>query len=800
MDNNKKLASIVVIVLGVVLAIVLGVQSLNLNKGSSAPADAKTLTGTAAGKMGDVTVEVVADASKIYSLTVTAQNETPDIAKPALDQIPSAVASSGSLKVDTVSGATVTSNAILQAAANALQSGGFDPANYGFAGAAGESAAAEETTVAATEAADIPADAVTATGTGKGMEGDVTVEVTLTKDKIYKVEVTKQNETEGIGTKAVEQLPPKIVAANSTKVDAVSGATVTSNAIFEAIDEAIKSAGFDPESYKTEGGAAAKAEDAVYQTDVVVVGAGGAGMIAAITAAKAGKDVVLLESQTMVGGNSVRATGGINAAPTEYQNSNEFAEGDAVEATLKKARGDDFKDNADIQALADTVEKQYADYQAKPEGYFDSAELFELDTMIGGKGKNDISLVKTLVENSPSAVDFLDSIGAECHNVGQFGGASVKRIHRPVNAEGKTTAVGAYIVPILEKNVNSLSNITLLFSTTADEILMDKDKAVGIHATGETGNNVTVKASEVILATGGFGANLDMVVKYNPDLKGFMSTNAAGAQGQGIEMATAVGAATVDLDQIQIHPTVTAEDAHLITEGLRGDGAILVNAEGKRFTDEVSTRDKVSAAEVAQTGGYSWLVIDQEMVDASAVIQGYIKAGYTVTGEDYKALAKEMDVDPDTFEETMNAWNDCVDKKSDPEFGRTSFVKKLDKAPYYAIKVTAGIHHTMGGVKIDPEAEVLKEDGTVIPNLFAAGEVTGGVHGANRLGGNAVLDFTVFGRIAGQNAVNAIDGKELNAATANLAEKPTVEETAAETTAAETTAAETTAAETKKAA
>ena len=233
-----------------------------------------------------------------------------------------------------------------------------------------------------------------------------------------------------------------------------------------------------------------------------------------------------------------------------------------------------------------------------------------------------------------------------------------------------------------------------------------------------------------------------------------MSTNAAGALGQGITMAEAIGADTVDMDQIQIHPTVTATDAHLITEGLRGDGAILVNMEGKRFTDEVGTRDAVSKAEIAQTGSQVYLVIDNKMVEKSAVIQGYIKSGYTVTGNDAKSLAEAMGVPGDALEETLKSWNEAVEKKEDTEFGRTSFAAALDTAPFYAIKVTPGVHHTMGGLKINTVTEVLNKEGKAIPGLFAAGEVTGGVHGANRLGGNAVCDFTVFGKIAGESAAS----------------------------------------------
>ena len=589
------------------------------------------------------------------------------------------------------------------------------------------------------------------TGTAKGFGGDVSVTLTLTDGAITGCTAEGKDETQGVGSEAIAKMPGEIAESGSIAVDGVSGATVTSTAIKEAAAAALTAAGLNPDDYKTAVENNATAEDSTVDADVVVVGAGGAGMTAAITAAAEGKNVVILESQSMVGGNSVRATGGMNAGKTVYQDENEFGESAGVEKTLKTA-AEKYADNETITALAKTVSEQWAAYQANPTGYFDSVELMELDTMIGGKGINDPELVETLCANSADAIDWLDEHGITLHSVSSFGGASVKRIHRPVDAEGKTVSVGSYMIPLLEENCEK-AGVQILLNTTANEILTDANgAAVGIKATGSTGETVTVNAKAVVLTTGGFGANLDMVVKYKPELKGFMTTNAAGAQGQGIEMATAIGAGTVDMDQIQIHPTVEANTAALITEGLRGDGAVLINAEGKRFIDEVGTRDVVSAAEIAQTGSYSWLVVDQAMVDASSVIQGYIKKGFTVTGETYEELGKAMGVDEAAFAETMKTWNGYVEAKNDPDFGRTSFANPLDTAPYYAIKVTAGVHHTMGGLTINTNTEVLKEDGTVIPGLFAAGEVTGGVHGANRLGGNAVADFTVFGRIAGKAA------------------------------------------------
>ncbi|MBQ7487641.1 MAG: flavocytochrome c, partial [Clostridia bacterium] len=563
--------------------------------------------------------------------------------------------------------------------------------------------------------------------TVKGFGGDITVTIELENGVIDDVDITGEGETAGIGSKIIEEWPDVFEEQNGI-VDTYTGATfagITREAVIEAARQALTAAGVNPDDYMRDA-AEESAEDVTIDTDIVVIGAGGAGMVAAITAADAGKNVVILESQPAVGGNSVKSTGGMNAAKTEYQDKNTFDEAAGVEKTLKSAEA--YADNEAIAKLAATVSEQWAAYQANPEGYFDSTELFALDTMIGGKGINDPELVNTLVNNSEAAIAWLSSVGIDLNNVAAFGGASVKRIHRPVNAEGKVVSVGAYTVPLLETASQARENITLMTDTTATAILTDDTGAAcGVTATGKSGNTVTVNAKAVIIAAGGFGANLDMVVEYKPDLAGFMTTNAAGIQGQGIQMAVALGAATVDMEQIQIHPTVQADTASLITEGLRGDGAILVNAEGNRFIDEVGTRDVVSAAEIAQPGSFSWLIVDQKMVDASSVIQGYITRGLMLSGDTYEALAEALAIPAEAFAATMNTWNGYVAEKNDPDFGRTSFASPLDTAPFYAVKVTAGIHHTMGGLKIDTETRVLTTEGTAIPGLFADGEVTGGV-------------------------------------------------------------------------
>lgn len=570
------------------------------------------------------------------------------------------------------------------------------------------------------------------------------LEVVISEDKeITAINVLKQAETEGLGEEALKILTKRIVETQSLDHDAVASATVTSNAILEAVKEALQMAGLKPSDLKAKE-TSTTTEVKNYEVDVVVIGAGGAGMAAAIEANANGAKVLVLEKTELAGGNTIKATGGMNAAKTEYQDKNEFTEANAqaIQKTITTAK----EKYPDLLPLVEVVEKQFADYQANPTGYFDSEELFILDTMVGGKGINDYELVKTLVSNTPGSIEWLKAKDMILDSVGAFGGASVKRIHRPM-VDGKTVSVGEYLVPRLKEQLEKLG-IEVLYSTPATELIVDGGKVVGVKSEGKA----EVKAKAVIIATGGFGANLEKVVELKPDLKGFVTTNTPGATGDGIEMAVKVGAATVDMDQIQIHPTVEQSTSSLITEGVRGDGAILVNQEGKRFVNEVGTRDVVSAAEIAQTGGYAYLIFDQAMADASGPLTGYIKKGFTTKGETYAELAKSLGIDEKTFEETMAKWNKAVVDQKDEEFERTAFTNTLETAPFYAIKLSPGIHHTMGGIKINTNAQVLDEKGSVIEGLYAAGEVTGGVHGANRLGGNAVADIITFGRIAGEHA------------------------------------------------
>lgn len=551
----------------------------------------------------------------------------------------------------------------------------------------------------------------TYTGTAKGFGGDITAEVTVADGAIVGLTVTGDSETEGLGSVAVEKLPEKILAAGSLDVDGVSGATVSSTAIFAAITDALAQGGINADDLVGSATTTSPAERTAETVDVdmVIVGAGGAGMTAAITAKQDGKSVLLLEKMPYVGGNTTKATGGMNAAETHYQ---------------------------------------------AEQGIEDSVQQFIDDTMEGGHQINNIDLVTTMAENSAAAIDWLDSINAPLPKVSFSGGATNARIHSPEDGSG----VGEYLVQAFSKTLDEMG-IEVMLETTATEIIMDNGVAVGVKAESET-TDYTINAKAVVITTGGFGANEEMYCSYRPDLKGTVTTNAPGATGDGIVMAEAVGAGTVDMEQIQLHPTVEQSTSMLITEGVRGDGAILVNQSGKRFTNELLTRDKVSAAELEQEGCYAYVIFDQTLRDGLKATEKYIKTGIVTEAPTIEELATALEIDPATLAETLSTWNQAVADKNDTEFGRdTGMEHDLSTAPYYAIKIAPGIHHTMGGVTIDTETHVLNADGEVITGLFAAGEVVGGVHGGNRIGGNAVADIVVFGRIAGQTACAYIDAQ-----------------------------------------
>ncbi len=436
---------------------------------------------------------------------------------------------------------------------------------------------------------------------------------------------------------------------------------------------------------------------------------GGAGLSAAIQMAQDGRNVTVIEKAGITGGNSSLASAGMNAAETKLQ---------------------------------------------KEEGVNDTVDLFVEDTMKGGHELNNRDLVEFLAKNSADAVDWLEELGAPLKQLKFAGGQSEMRTHAPINDEGKSIPVGNYLVSKLTAKAKELG-VSIVYDARVEKVLMEDGRAVGVEATYKDGEKLTVNAGAVIVATGGFGSNQELVEKYNPELKGYVSTNANSIEGDAISFLEEINANFIDMDQIQIHPTVVQKDGSLISEGLRGEGAILVNQDGKRFVDELQTRDFVSKEILSQKDPSAWLIVDQSMFDQSATIAKYFDKGLLTKCDDYKALADLIGTDEETIKETIEAWIEIVKNNEDKEFGRKGMDETrsdLSKAPYYAVQISPGIHHTMGGVEVNTKSEVIDKEGNAIPGLYAAGEVTGGIHGANRLGGNAIADIVVFGRNAAKNA------------------------------------------------
>lgn len=450
---------------------------------------------------------------------------------------------------------------------------------------------------------------------------------------------------------------------------------------------------------------AAIAAPARETVDVLVVGAGAAGFTAAISAKRAGANVLLIERHSYSGGNSMLAAGGYNACLTPEQ--------------AKK-------------------------------GIKDSVESYVADTMKGGRGKNDPKLVEILAEQSAAGVKWLEDMGADLSDVKRSGGAAVARTHRPHGG----MSVGPHIVDVLRAEAVK-EGVGARVNTRAVQLLPDKDyKIAGAIVQGKHTGYYKVAAKSVILATGGYGQNKEMVAFYRPTFKGMTSSNNVTSTGDGVKMALNIGASMTDIDWVQAHPTVGLDSRILISETVRGVGAVMVNVKGARFVNELTTRDRASDAILHQPEKRAWLVFDENLYQAAKMVRGYDHLGMLKKADTIEELAKLCGMDPKTLKATADSYNKFRKNGKDEAFGRPDMPLGLEKAPFYAVAVAPGIHHTMGGVAITPETKVLDIQSRPIPGLYAAGEVTGGVHGFNRLGGNAVADTVVFGRISGENAAD----------------------------------------------
>ena len=536
------------------------------------------------------------------------------------------------------------------------------------------------------------------TGSGEGRSGTILVKITVLEHRIADIMVVSQSES-SFAQEAINGMVARALEKQSvlSEVDAISGATLTSNGMIEAINMAIRAAQGEGDSGKT-----------IYKDgscDVAIVGAGGAGLTAAVQAASGGNlRIVVLEKQGILGGNTNYSTGGINAAGTQAQ-----------------------------EAL----------------GITDSPDLFYEDTMKGGKEKNIPALVRSLVDHAAATIAWLSSLGADLTDVGLMGGSSVKRTHRPKGG----TAIGPHLMKVL-KEASSKSNIEIRTSNKVLGLLSEAGTVKGVTVENADGSTYRLQAKAVVIATGGFGANLEMVTSYQPSLAGFATLNHPGATGDAFSWLADVGGSTIQMEYIQIHPTAEADNHLLITEAVRGNGAILVNRAGNRFVNEMETRDVVSAAILNQENADAYLVFDQSVRSSLSSIETYADQHLLTEGNDLDALASKAGLPASTFRATMARYAAIQKAGIDKDFGRnsTQMPTPLETPPFYAIRVKPAIHHTMGGIKVDAGLHVLRADGTPVPGLFAAGEVTGGFHGANRLGGNGVADIVVNGKIAGQNA------------------------------------------------
>ena len=535
-------------------------------------------------------------------------------------------------------------------------------------------------------------------GTGNGRNGDIQVSVTVKGGKIIAGKVVSEDETDFAKPAAQEIIDQAVGKGHIKSYDAVSGATITSNGTAEAIKNALAKA-----SGKSEKAAEVKNGNC----DIVIIGAGGAGLAAAIEGVQNGAKVIVLEKMGVAGGNTTSATGGLNAAETKIQ---------------------------------------------KQLGIEDTKEQFYADTMKGGYNKNDPALVRKMVDKAAETVDWLMSFGVDLSDVGKMAGSTNKRTHRPQGG----AAVGAHMVSVMETEALKIG-VDLRKNSKVIDIIKEENKPAGV-VVETNGQRYTIAAKAVIIATGGFGANPDMVVKYKPELEGFGTTNHKGATGDAFAWIEKFGGALTQMDEIQTHPTVVPGNGLMITEAVRGNGAIMVNREGNRFCSEMATRDVMSKAILNQTGKTAYLVFDMGVRKSLKAIEGYVKQGLLTEGETPEALAEKLGIPAESFASTIASYNQIQASGNDAEFGRkaSEMPRPLTEGPYYAVEVGPAIHHTMGGIKITPNAEVLDTNGNVIPGLYAAGEVTGGVHGGNRLGGNAVADICVYGKIAADSALEYI--------------------------------------------
>lgn len=445
-------------------------------------------------------------------------------------------------------------------------------------------------------------------------------------------------------------------------------------------------------------------QDADYVVDVVVIGAGAAGMPAALAATESGvTNILLIESQSHVGGTGLMAWGGITAANTRYQ-----SEPDTWEDMAYAARG---LGQTNVPYMIEIV----------AEGSADSLHWL-----------NDLG------------VGFTNQTGLRAHNT------------------GGTVHVGTALTRGLYNAVAD-AGIPLMLNTRATEILVDDDGNVTGIVAERNGETIVIAATAVINAAGGFGANLPMVVEHNANFAAWGTVAHPGNQGEGILIAQAIGAAVTHMENMVANHVVEPILATLHPGGLRNNGGIIVNRAGERIVNELAPAAEISSAmtsySVAGGRAQAFVIFDARIREAVPAIETHINMDLVAMGDTIADLARAIGVDAAALEATINRYNELVYEGEDADFERPYDSLYALEGPFYASTIIPALFGTLGGIVINTEAEVLRADGSVITGLFAAGEVTGGIHGFLRGSGHALMDATVFGRIAGVNAANLVEAQ-----------------------------------------
>lgn len=619
-----------------------------------------------------------------------------------------------------------------------------------------------ETTVEAARGAYQPG---TYDATVKGHNGDLTVQVVVSQDTIDSVTVTEHIETAGIADVPIERIPKAIVDGQTLAVDTITGATVTSTAILAAAEQALTTAGADIEGLKTANvTSAGEKELTVMNADVVIIGGGGAGMSAAVSAAREGATVIVIEKTAMLGGNTVLAGGGYNAVWPALQAEQKITE--AQLNTIEQLLAVESK-NELHQQLKDTLQEDFDAYKKSGSDIlFDSVELHTLQTWDAGDYVGNLELIYTMCRESPVTMQELEDMGLIWKDyVLTYVGALWPRSREARDYKSGIGFIETYTNEITSKKYP----VEIIFEVEGKEILMDGNKATGVKAVGTDGAPYEFTANKgVILATGGFGANVEMRQKYNTQWStldaSIKTSNSPAITGDGILMAEKAGANLIDMELIQLLPT--CDPVSGAASGYVGQAtAMMINKEGVRYVNELERRDVLVKAALEQTDSMFYLITNETntYLDEKGVnkfgqpLSELLESGKVIKGETVAELAEKLEMDAEVLQSAIDKFNEASTTLHDAEFGRNAFAENIlltDGGPYYATPRQPAVHHTMGGVQIDKETHILKADGSVIQGLYAAGEVTGGIHGANRVGANAVPDALSYGRIAGVNAAN----------------------------------------------